>query len=202
MPIVQRESETFETVVSEVHWMDAVAKKLEKMSVEPMGKAQDLHSSLYDQISSIMGGTSKSKYPTVEAAVEDMKKRTGLNQFISDIMAADERTKKVASVDLFKKVPQVKTTIDNYLEDTNGNVVLPAVLERIRSIHSNDVIDESDWKDESLMRYITDKCQEVKSKYPSLDPNYTNLGKIDQIRDEDIDPGNSDSFLSMTPAKR
>lgn len=237
MPIITRQSYDVEKSPVAPSWMKEFANSLEKVSVEPMRNEP----SLYDQISSIMGGTIKSKYPTVAAAVEDMKKRTGLEQYLNQTVANEGSQKKKAQLDiekskaycdgcqtddanckceegctcclhcllkkktnskeieLFKKLPQVKITVDNYLEDTRGNLPLPAVLQKIKSIHSIDVSDDSMWNDENFLRYLKDKSLEVKQKNPSSDANYSNLGKVPQFNDTDIDPSNTDALHSLMP---
>jgi len=238
MPIITRESYSVERSPVMPSWMTEFAKSMEKVSVEPMRNEP----TLYDQISSIMGGTSKSKYPTVAAAVEDMKKRTGLAQLINQTVAS-EKVKKKAGLDidkskaycdgcdrsdaectceegctcdvhcllkkkspsdnkikLFEENPQIKTAIDNYIETTHGHVVLPATLQHIKSLFSGDVIDESDWKDGAFLNYLKDKILEIQGKFPSNDDNYSDLGKIQQVNDADIDPSNTNALHSLMPA--
>ncbi len=241
MPLVTRQSYDVEKSPVMPSWLKDFANTLEKSAVEPMRNEP----TIYDQISSIMGGTSKSKYPTVEAAVEDLKKRTGLAQLLNETVAKETPTKKRANLDIekaksycegcktddknckcqegcdcsvhcllkkktngtnevkvFQEVPQVKATIDNYLEDTNGNMAIPAVVQHIKAIHAGDVIDDSAWNDESFLRYIKNKNLEVKKKHPTDDSNFTNLGKVPEFSDADIDPSNTDAFHSLAPSHK
>src|SRR5258708_1492395 len=83
--------------ISEDHWLKQFEKSLQKGAVQPRTQQ-----SLFDQINSIMN--QKSKYPSVEAAVEDMKERSGLKAYlnkvkISEVEEAEITTKKVAAND-------------------------------------------------------------------------------------------------------
>lgn len=199
MPIITRESYSVEKSPVTPHWMDEFANSLQKVSVEPMRNSQ---LSVYDQISSIMGR--KSKHPTVEAAVEDMKERSGLTAYLMKVQSNDEDmpTKKRAQqnqVGIFTKTPQVKSTLDNYLEDTKGNLPIPAIVEKIKSIHKNDVVDEGDWDDPSFLKYINNRNIEVNKKYPNHDNEHQNLGRVPVYDDAELDPSNSDALHALTP---
>src|SRR5258708_11632336 len=80
--------------ISEDHWLKQFEKSLQKGAVQPRTQQ-----SLFDQINSIMN--QKSKYPSVEAAVEDMKERSGLTAYLTKVKRAEveasETTKKVAA---------------------------------------------------------------------------------------------------------
>ncbi len=60
------------------YWFQQFEKNLVKDAVQPL---RDMQYSIHDQINSIMNGT-KSKYTSVEAAVEDMKNRSGLSAYL------------------------------------------------------------------------------------------------------------------------
>lgn len=203
MPVISRESYSVEKAPRLPNWMDEFANNLAKQSVESKSKA---NKSIYDQISSIMGG--KSKYPNVEAAVEDMKERSGMNSFLNKLQSqgGSESKKKEAQccgdhkeVDMFKSVPQIKETLDNYIEDTNGNLPIPAIVEKIKSIHKNDVSDDSAWDNKEFLHYVNDKSIETKKKHPSENSSNQGLGKIHHFTDEEIDPSNSDVLHGLNP---
>lgn len=189
---------------SEDDWMAEFSKNLDKQSTRSKGKAN----SVYDQISAIMGN--KSKYPTVEAAVEDMKERSGMTKFLdkmkSESQSSGGNTKKAdcesceKGVKLFQDVPQVKNTIDNYCDDTHGNLPLPAIVEKVRSIHRNDVSSDADWNADDLLHYINSKNTESKKKHPGDESNFQNLGRQPRSNNDDIDPSNLDAFHALTPA--
>ncbi len=212
MPIITRESYNVEKSDRLPSWMEEFASNLAKTSVESKTKADK---SIYDQISSIMGNN-KPKYPTVAAAVEDMKERSGMSEFLNKLRSEGQNESgnnkqanckcgkpehhKNKEVQLFEAVPQLKDTVDNYIEDTNGNLPIPAIIEKIKSIHRNDVVEDSDWDDDQFLNYINDKSIDVKKLHPSQDMQYRNLGKTPHYKDEEIDPSNSDALYSLTPA--
>ena len=78
--------------IEENHWLKQFEKKLEKGAVQ--SRPAD---SIYDQINSIMNG--KSKYPSVAAAVEDMKERSGLIAYLKKSEEKESANTKTASED-------------------------------------------------------------------------------------------------------
>ena len=163
-PIVSRQSYVAERSDTNPDWVKDFENNLEKVAVQP--KAKD--SSLFDQINAIIGGT-KSKHQTVEAAVEDMKKRSGLTEYLDKIKSSshEHATTKNASEEpgLFSKLPHAKNTIENYCSDTNGNLPVPAIVEKIRSIHKNDGCNDEDFDDPKLLVYINNKNIEHKKSH-------------------------------------
>lgn len=175
---------------------DAFLNNLKKISVQPARE------SIYNQISQIIG--TKSKYPTVEAAVEDMKERSGLNAYLKKIQSEEElKNKKTANqeVVLFKTHPNVKSTIDNYCEDSRGNLAIPAIVEKIKEIHGKEISDHSLFDNHDLLSYINNKNIQVKKTYPSDNKNYNNLGKINTRDEQESHDGNEDVFQSFFTTK-
>lgn len=203
MPAIERSSNTLEGSPVLPQWMRNLADTLHKNSVQPYH-----NESLYDQISSVMNGT-KSKYLNVEDAVKDMQQRSGLLDYRNKIEAQKNSSPKIAQmaavpnktevIRLFEDKPQIKDTFDNYIEDTNGNLTIPGIVERIRSIHRGDVTDDSMWEDENLLQYVNNKNIDVKKKYPSSDADSSNLGRLNHF-DEDADPTDDDPLFALTPA--
>jgi hypothetical protein len=208
-PVVSREADSS---IDEDHWLRQFQRKLEKGAVQP----RTIENSLFDQINSIMNG--KSKYPSVEAAVEDMKERSGLSAYLDKIkQSADENVSvktKVASdqndamekkVDMIpivlKKMPQIHKTLENYIRDSKGNLPVPAIIEKIRSIHKSDVSDAKDWDDDNLIRLVSKMNLEAKKNNPASYESYSNLGSRDTGSDTEIDPSNTDAFHALTPVK-
>lgn len=205
MPIITRESYNVENSPAAPAWVNefstALANAFQKSSVEVYRPEA---STVYDQISSIMG--KKPKYSTVEAAVEDMKERSGLTAYLMKVQSAEgpttdtKKRAQIKPVAIFEQVPQIKSTVDNYLEDTNGNLSLPAIIEKIKSIHKPDVMEESAWDDPAFLQYISDQNTRVKQKYPNNDSDYVNLGKIPTFNKDEIDPSNTDALHALAPA--
>jgi hypothetical protein len=194
------------------HWLKKFRDQLEKSAVQ----SREVDSSLFEQINSIMNG--KSKYPSVAAAVEDMKDRSGLTAYLDRIskVSVDEEVnnKKVASdnnnvIDkkvqvlplVIQKCPQIKGTLENYIRDTKGNLPLPAIIDKVRSIHQGDVSDAKDWDEEKLLHFVSKMNLNAKKNNPAVYENFSNLGTRDDDNDAGLDPSNTDAFHALTPVK-
>lgn len=300
--------------IGEDHWLNQFQKSLQKGAVQP--RTQE---SLFDQINSIMNGSAKSKFPSVEAAVQDMKERSGLAAYLDKQSQVDDvHTTKTASVDnkafyqklkelvksknwqqlgavvgqhdkingrvvkaaesivffhyyddtdlklakipveswheytlgygegaglsdvekkkdydftttvldikknktktasdtnhvldkkidmtpiVVKKYPPVMKTLENYIRDTKGNLPVPAIIEKIKSIHRSDCSDAKDWDDDKLIRLVSKLNLGAKKNNPDSYSNYSNLGTRDTGSNSDIDPSNTDAFFALTPVK-
>lgn len=207
-PIISRQADE---PIEEDHWLKQFQKNLQKGAVQPRTQ-----NSLFDQINSIMNG--KSKYPTVDAAVEDMKERSGLTAYLNKIKTSEDEApaKKVTASDnnnviekkvkgvpiVIKKCPDIQNTLDNYIRDTKGNLPVPAIIEKVRSIHQADVSDAKDWDDEELIRLVSKLNLGAKKNNPNSYENYSNLGRRDVDSDSDVDPSNNDAFHALTPVKQ
>lgn len=190
------------------HWLNKFHKSLEKEAVQPRDN------SLFDQINSIMNG-SKSKHPSVAAAVEEMRHRSGLIAYLektsnevesySTKIASDQNNVVEKKVDLtpiiIKKCPQIKNTLENYIRDSKGNLSIPAIVEKLRSIHQNDVSDSKDWEDDKLLLLVSKMNLNAKKNNPAVFEQYSNLGSHENTNSSDIDPSNTDAFYSLSPAK-
>lgn len=204
-PVISRQSDEF---ISEDHWLKNFQKSLQKDAVQP----RNVDSSIFEQINSIMNG--KSKYPSVAAAVEDMRQRSGLTAYLDKLSKRQDVSKKVASSPddetatkkqkipaLFEKCPQIKNTLKNYIRDSKGNLAVPAIIEKLRSIHQNDVSDARDWDDDDLIREVSRQNLMAKRDNPDNYQNYSNLGSRDIDTDSSADPSNTDAFHALTPAR-
>jgi len=202
--VVSRQSDES---IGEDHWLKQFQKSLQKGAVQ----TKSVDSSLFDQINSVMNG--KSKYPSVAAAVQDMQQRSGLTAYLDKISkTTEDGSKKTASdnkpagknktVAVFEKCPQIKTTLENHIKSTKGNSVVPAIIDKLRSIHQNDVSDAADWEDENLIRYVSHANLKAKRDNPNSYENYSNLGTRDMDADSDIDASNTDAFNSLVPVRQ
>ncbi len=190
---------------SEDHWLRQFENSLQKTSVQPRGE------NLYDQISSIMN--KKSKYPSVQAAVEDMMHRSGLTSYLKDVKVAEEKsTKKTMKLaqsqndpktpQVIKEKPSIQRTLENIIKETRGNMPVPAVISRLHSLHAKDISDESAWDDERLIRLVSQCNLKAKTDNPGSYDNFDNLGQGDHsTADRDIDPSNTDAFNALMPSK-
>ena len=194
------------------HWLKQFEKTLQKGAVQP----RQVDQSLFDQINSIMN--TKSKYPSVEAAVEDMKARSGLTAYLEKAndmskLSKDDSKKKIASDNnqakakedhlpvVIRKCPAIKHTLENYIRDTKGNLPIPAIVDKLKSIHHGDVSDAKDWDDEKLLNLVSRLNLNAKKNNPAVFENYSNLGTHEKMNDSDIDPSNMDAFHSLNPVK-
>lgn len=69
--------------IDEDHWLKQFESTLQKGAVQPYQSQ-----SLLDQIHSVMN--TKSKYPSVQAAVDDMQERSGLKAYLAKINKTSE----------------------------------------------------------------------------------------------------------------
>jgi hypothetical protein len=209
-PTVQR---TSDESVSEDHWLKQFENNLQKGAVQPRSQQ-----SLFEQINSIMNR--QSKYPSVEAAVEDMKERSGLKAYLDQVKRADNEitqtttgSRKTAADDnqvkskksripiVIQKYPPILNTFQNCIKDTKGNLPIPAIIERVRSIHQGDVSEAKDWDEDSLMYLVSQLNLEAKKANPSNFHDSNNLGARDDMADSDIDVSNTDAFHALNPSK-
>lgn len=198
--------------MNEDNWLNKLHKTLEKEAVQP----KSVDDSLFHQINSIMN--TKSKYPSVAAAVEDMKARSGLTDYLAKISKISEdeisENMKTASdnndvinkkVDMtpivVKKFPGIRNTLENYIKDTKGNLPVPAIIEKIKSIHRSDVSDAKDWDDDNLVRLVSSLNLNAKKDNPASFEAHNNLGVRDSMTDSEIDPSNTDAFYALNPVK-
>lgn len=278
---------------SDDFWFNQFEKNLEKAAVQPVD-----HKSIFDQINSVMRN-SKSKFSTVEAAVEDMKERSGLKAYLDKVSiktasndlfdnlkeainnqdwfklgflvgkSADNKVTKAAESIVFfhyypdqelksfklplnawldytfgygdgaglsqdekkidynftvnvlknkmnkrasdeknkekkpiviEKYPSIMQTFENYIRDTKGNLPVPAIIEKVRTIHSNDVSDPKDWDDDKLIRLVSRMNLTAKSENPETHYEYNQLGSR-TFNDTEIDPSNTDAFFGLNPAQ-
>jgi hypothetical protein len=207
--VISRNSDSH---IDEDNWLNRFEKSLQKDAVQP----KKVDQSIFEQITTIMNG--KPKYPSVQAAVDDMKNRSGLTDYLNNISKTSgnegSSKKKTASdnngaIDkkvpmapiVFTKCPRAKETARNYITSTRGNLPVPAIIQKIKSIHDGDVSDASDWEEDNLVRAVSRMNLEEKSKNYADDAQYNNLGKGDDTNDTDIDPSNMDAFHGLNPVK-
>jgi len=200
--VVSRQSDAS---YSEDHWLKEFENKLQSTAVQPRGQ------SLYDQIHTIMNG--KSKYPSVQAAVDDMMQRSGLTAYLDNVKTSEEETsgksKKVAqqqfddsTPEVIKMKPSILGTLENIIKETKGNIPVPAIIRRLRALHAADVSDENAWDEDKLIRLVSNYNLRAKTDNPSSYDNFSNLGKGDHsTADSDIDQSNTDAFNILMPAK-
>ena len=198
---------------SEDHWLKEFENKLQKTSVQPRG-------SLYEQITSIMN--TKSKYPSVQAAVDDMMHRSGLTTYLSGVKESQEKVSeqkpsKTAQTmaeskaddeeederipEALRKIPGLRRTLENIMRETKGNLPISAIVGRLKALYSKDTPNEAIWDDDDLLRCVSRYNLEAKKSNPSTFDKFDNLGRGDHSTDQDIDASNTDAFNVLMPAK-
>lgn len=200
--------------ISEDHWLKQFESQLQKGAVQPKNQV-----SLLEQITSVMNN-SRSKYPSVQAAVDDMMHRSGLTSYLKTKTSTPNDQAKIASDQnndfdktvpvepkqssdtpaIFRSNPNIQKTLRNYINTTRGNLPVPAVIDKIRSIHRNDINDDKLWEDDDLIRFVSRLNLEAKKNNPGNYTDYHNLAVGDRDN-ADIDPSNTDAFNSLMPAK-
>jgi len=205
-PVINRQSDE---PIGEDHWLKQFQKTLQKGAVQP--RTQE---SLFDQINSVMNG-SRSKHTSVEAAVQEMQERSGLTAYLDKIKvseredaiktttASDQQQaidKSIPSV--IVKCPAIQKTLENYITDTKGNLPIPAIIDKIRSIHQGDVSEAKDWDDDKLLKLVSSLNLKAKKNNPEVYNQDFNLGKRDFMGDSDIDASNTDVFNILMPASK
>jgi hypothetical protein len=196
---------------SDDHWLREFENKLQKTSVQPRGN------SIYDQVSSIMN--TKSKYPSVQAAVDDMMHRSGLTDYLQTKTSSDEeaitpsKSRKTAqdqnqskpkddkTPQVIQEKPSILKTLKTLIEESKGNLSVPTLINRLRSLHANDVSDNGAWEDERLIRLVSRYKLTAMKNNPHTYDRFDNLGKNDSTAERDIDPSNTDAFNALMPSK-
>jgi hypothetical protein len=198
-PVISKNSDD-----SSDEWMNELQNNLEKGAVQSREKDK----SLYDQINNIINN--KSKYPSVQAAVEDMKERSGLTTYLKNknIKKASDNNQVIdKKVDLqiiptiIKTRPDIENTFKNCIQDSKGNLSIPSIISRVKNIHNQDASDDKDWDDPKLIVFIARLNLEEKAKDSESNRTYNNLGKSNNDNNE-ADPANTDAFSSLMPATK
>lgn len=114
------------------HWLKRFEETLQKTSVQPRGQ------STYDQISSIMN--TKSKYTSVQNAVENMMDRSGLKLYLDNVKNSKEETSVQSKKATLEENFYQRGFNDGKEDKKNqgfGSDILGAILSQIRPISRN-----------------------------------------------------------------
>jgi hypothetical protein len=166
---------------------------------------------------------SGSKYTSVQSAVDDMMQRSGLTNYLkvseqeapktktaadqnSDFdksIPVEQKQQDTTTPDVIRTNPNVLNTLENYIRATRGNLPIPAIIDKIRSIHHADVSEDKFWDDDKLIRLVSKLNLEAKKNNPASYENYNNLAVGDRDNAEsDVDPSNTDAFNALMPATK
>lgn len=200
-PSIYRNSES---ELREDLYMRALESNLSKEAVQSREKDK----SIFEQINSIMNV--RSQFSSVQAAVDDMRQRSGLVEFLKTkvseeqnetVKTAQEAEQQDETPDIIKKIPDIRNTLENYVTSTKGNMPVPAVIYKLKALHGKEVADQKDWDDIKLMKLISDLSLAEKQKNPNIFTTHHNLGKVEPSSSTDGDQSNMDAFVSLNPAK-
>lgn len=192
---------SLQTISDNLHvedfWLNELEKNLQKNAVKT--KEQDDY--LFNQLNSILNRNSKSKFSSVNEVVEDMKNRSGLTAYLDKIKLSEKNitVKKASSTEepiIFSKHPEIKKTIENYVNSTSGYMSIPAILQKVMTLYKSDVLDLNTWEDPALVKFISRLNLEAKSK--NVNPNYSNLGIVSDVKD--FSPENTDAWHHLMPS--
>jgi hypothetical protein len=140
----------------------------------------------------------------VQAAVDDMITRTGLQSYLQNISAQQKQNKKTAQhQNLFFTTKQnIKENIfhfiRNKISDAHGRIPIAVLQDEILSTFRNDGIKPEDIYSEDLARYINQALIAEQIKNPIHESSNPNLGK--NLQEMDDDGSNDDFFRGLNPS--
>lgn len=179
----------------------------QKSAVEVARERNAPEASVYERMNALINGGAEapklSPYATVDEAVQDYHKRTGLTEYrkktmADQIMKAAEDESEKKTPEILEKNPAIATYINNII-DTQYGVQLPAILQSIVETFSRNV-SESDVDNADLARYINDLMH---SKRKHEDINNVNIGRgVGTEKNQyQINDGNRDPFSGLIPQR-
>lgn len=198
--VINREKDAH---IDDDYWFRQFEKNLEKSAVQ----SRKVDDQLFHQMNSIMN--TKSKYPSVSAAVEDMMHRSGLTNYLKNVKVSEtKKNKKIANFsvqkneeqpEIIKKYPDLNivNTLNNIIN--KGYLQTPAILDKLKRAYPK-IDDSSLWDDPKLSELITKLNLEKRNE--NIEPeDDVNLGKHQMSNDFDYDAANDDVFHGLNPAK-
>lgn len=212
--------------IDEDHWLKQFRKSLEKAAVQPRSvdnslfdqinsvmngksKHQSVESAVEDMkersgltayIKNIKSENEETISGNTKTASNEQADDNDLTKKHSAEEGTEEETKKHSrKPDVIKKFPSIETTIENHIRDMKGNTSVPAIIDKIRTIHKSDVSDDKDWDDDKLIIFVSKLNLDAKSNNQDNFHNDSHLGERDH--DVDVDASNTDAFHALMPAK-
>lgn len=177
--------ESYSISESQPSWSDDYLNAVRKYSV----KSRTEDSAIFDQINQIIGN-SKSKYSSVEEAVLDMQKRTGLLDLLQKQAAAEPA--------LFSKIPGLKTFIDNHVKDYPSSSVDSVIFNLMRIPTFKSELPSGEDVDDDVRQYIN-ACIADRSPEDNCDDSSGQMGKADVEIDSETTKNNN-PLQSLSPA--
>lgn len=137
-----------------------------------------------------------------EEKLKDLEFTRGVLNNIRGKMKKAQAQQQDQIPDVIRENPAIRNTLQNYIKSTRGNLPIPAIIDKLRSIHRSDIAKDKMWEDEKLIRLVSQMNLEAKKNNPSSFQDYNNLAVGDRDNnDSDIDPSNTDAFNALMPAK-
>lgn len=188
---VSQKNETLQSFISHFH------KNLQATVVRKQ-------SGFYEEISQMFGGQ-KQKYNSVQAAVDDMITRTGLQSYLQNISAQQKQTKKIANQQsslLSSLKPNIRENVFHFIRnkigDARGKIPIAVLQDELLSTFRNEGLQAEDIYSEELARYINQALIAEHIKNPIKDSVNPNLGK--NIQETEDNGANNDFFHGLNPA--
>lgn len=110
-----------------------------------------------------------------------------------------EESKEITPI-IIKKCPQIQKTFENVITDSKGQKSVPAIMQKVKAIHLNDATDSQDWEDDNLIIFVSNMNLKTKKEHPEIKGQESNLGKKENMADNEIDQSNADAFHALNPA--
>jgi len=193
-------------------WMGGIASKAEqilekeeqrKKAVTVVDHARERQVSIHEQMYAIMNGK-KPLYSSVEEAVTDYQKKTGLIDHLKNIQAESsvkEAAEHILSVTaesdspiILESYPYIGKYIDN-ITSSNPHLSIPAIIYMIAENFESDGVGSRELDDPNLARYIN---KILINKAPVTHEDYGAIGRddVDSTFKED------DAFGLLRPTGR
>ncbi len=195
-------------------WLEEFAAKMENKPRTAVEVARDRIDtpSFVDRINAIMGGGKVSPYSSVEEAVQDYQKRTGLLDYqklamaqeIVDAGDADDKKekadakKKSDKPGILEKFPALEHYVRNTVESQHG-IQLPAIVHGIMETFGRDIKEED--LDSELYHWINDLLKD-KLKDRQQDNDFAlGRGIGTEPMTYELNDGNRDPFINLMPKR-
>lgn len=176
--------------------IDQMDKNAGKTAVEV---ARERTENITDKIRSIVNNTYfPSRYSSVEEAVEDYQKRTGLLEYQKKSFAQEIIDAGNDMPSLIKRFPGIESFIENLLT-TNPFIQLPAVLQSVFEVYSRRGVTRSDVDDAEFASYVNDMIIAHGKSLPYEDHQ---IGQGVGIRNDYLhNDSNRDPFINLEPKR-
>ena len=201
-PKITREDQNTLKLYESESIMDSFIQELDKVATQPYNP--------YAAIQSIFNN--KSKYKTVDEAVQDMQNRSGLAKYLNSIKANLNKNKKTASennqntqntqykspMEVYNKTPKLLTQypemavfIENIAKETRGTSSIEGVLNILKNRLGK--IDQSLLNEDLLKEFIFNKLSLYKKDTKSYNVQYG-------VSKDGLSEATGDLFNAISPS--